>query len=57
MNMKLFEDACAVLMHSGKTVFHPMTFTDGMDNLFFEEFGMSGSDVANHLKGNLQGIV
>jgi hypothetical protein len=54
MNIIKFEDACTIMMHSGCSAFQDRSFPEGVDNLFFEKFGMSGNDVKNLLFGDFE---
>ena len=51
---EFFEDACTIMMHSGCSAFQDRSFPEGVDNLFFEKFGMSGNDVKNLLFGDFE---
>lgn len=50
MNIKMFEEACLDLLHSQDSSLKSRVFSARTDNLFFEEFGMSGNDVENLLR-------
>ena len=56
MNIKMFEDACTIMMHSGCSAFQDRSFPEGVANLFFEKFGMSGNDVKNLLFGDFERV-